>query len=140
MKNMKQETYEIIQNEILSNCNIENETISGALLGQNRFHKVTFVNCEFFGSKIENCEFSGCNFLDCKFQFSNIYESNFSSCRFQDTLWISTNVSFSSFKYCNLDAKSIYFIEQGENILQNCFNSEIYHLNFLQEEIFPTAA
>jgi uncharacterized protein YjbI with pentapeptide repeats len=111
--------YEIIENEIVKDCNLGNLNVSGSLFSLTTFENVTFESCVFFGSKMENCKFVNCRFINCSFQFSNIMHCNFGASTFVNTKWDYTPIKKSVFENCELDAKTYYFISRDENRVEN---------------------
>ncbi len=120
----KNSCYEIIENEALTDCNLSKLSISGSLFSLSVFKNVTFSSCDFFGSKMENCQFIGCNFQNCKFQFSSIEYSDFHSSTFENCIWDISPIKKSLFSRCAIDTKTLYFIAQGENKIFNLQNNQ----------------
>lgn len=123
--NLVNDNYEIIANQSIINCNQKDLIISGALLLQNTFKYVIFNNCTFFGSKIENCQFIGCQFKNCKFQFSSILSCNFISCKINHCQWETPFLQKNEFQCCSIDHISTYYISKNENHLVNCFSEKL---------------
>lgn len=104
--------YEVIENSAIEGRKINGLTISGALLSLSSFEDVTFENCTFYASKLENCSFKQCEFINCSFEFTNITHCEFATSEFVNCTWQCSPVRSSKFSYCELDAKTQFFVNK----------------------------
>lgn len=118
------DTYEIVENEVLTAQNYKDLTVSGSLFSLTLFKNVTFDSCAFYATKFINCEFVGCKFANCTFQFSHISETDFHSCTFEDNLWTVSSISKSYLSSCFVDLKTSYHLMKEDNVARDCFTSK----------------
>jgi uncharacterized protein YjbI with pentapeptide repeats len=104
------QSYEILENEAISNCNYHELIISGGLFSCVTFNSVHFENCTFYGSRIEHCQFKNCTFTDCKFHFSHILHTGFKQCKFEGSFYEISPIKKCLFIENDLDIKTKYFI------------------------------
>lgn len=109
------DSYEVIENEKLTDCNLSGLVISGALFSLTLFKNVTFRSCDFFASRIENCEFINCKFENCTFQFSGIEYCDFHSTIFENCTWDVSHIKRSLLSLCDLDPKTEFFVKKDKN-------------------------
>ncbi len=102
--------FEVIENEKITNCNINERIVAGALLSFNVFDNITFKSCTFFASKLENCQFFNCNFINCSFQFSNIIYCDYHFSKFENCTWDTSFAKKSLFSRCEIDFKSLNYL------------------------------
>lgn len=140
-------SFEVIENETITDCNYENVTVSGSLFSFAIFSNVTFKNCTFYANKIENCIFEDCEFIDCKFEFSSFNHTNFLNCEFERTSFAMGHLQGGSFKGCAMEQVLKDFLETQNINLTNTHVSdepEEYIPEFGFEEmadhILPSAA
>ena len=122
-KTLHTDTYEVVENESLTNENYSRLVVSGSLFSLTLFKKVSFDSCVFFASKFENCEFVACNFLDCTIQFSTFINCSFVGCKFKNVTWDLSHIRKSCLEDCFIDAKTSYFLMREDNMVKNCFTN-----------------
>ncbi|HLE10161.1 MAG: hypothetical protein A2504_05350 [Bdellovibrionales bacterium RIFOXYD12_FULL_39_22] len=103
--------FEVIENEKITSCNIEDIVVAGALLSLTVFENVTFKNCIFFASRLENCQFLSCNFIGCSFQFTNIIYCDYHFSTFEKCSWETSFAKNSLFSRCEIDFKSLHYLD-----------------------------
>ena len=95
------------QNELFSNVNLENQTITSKL-----FFSCEFRNCNFSYTDFESTLFEECSFLNCNFSLSKIFKTQirgvvFNSCKIMgidftrcDALMIDISINECNVKSC----------------------------------------
>ncbi len=133
--NCEDSLYEVIENSAIEGRKINGLTISGALLSLSSFKEVTFENCTFYASKLENCNFQQCKFINCSFEFTNVSHCEFATSEFINCTWQCSPVRSTKFSYCELDAKTQFFVKKEKtNIL---WESEITELEW--SDVLPAS-
>lgn len=112
--------YEVIENESIKSCNLNDLTVSGSLFSLTTFTGVTFKSCVFFGSRFENCIFIDCNFIDCKFEFNHIVNCNFKSTKFENCTYEFSTINANSFVHSRLCFKTHKLQSKGLNKVESC--------------------
>jgi len=120
------QTYEVIENEMLTNCNLNDLTISGSLFSLTTFRHVTFSSCVFFASKMENCTFIDCTFDRCIFQFSALAHCELTATRMVDCKWELTDIKKNYLNHCFLDRSSARAFGIETNNFEICISTEDY--------------
>lgn len=118
------ETYEIIENETVSNRNFNHLTIAGALFSLSTFDRSSFCSCVFYGSRIENSVFKNCVFENCTFEFTHFYAASFVSCTFINCKWKHSTIYKTKVKSSEIDhATSTTVHKQENNQMIDCYTA-----------------
>ena len=86
-------TFQKLENKTFTSYEYNDLTISGARYSDLVFEEIIFINCNLFGTTLENCLFINCLFINCKFQFSHFNNCNFELTSWEDCKWGFTDLS-----------------------------------------------
>ena len=120
---LRTDTYEVIENEVVTAQIYKDLNVSGSLFSKTLFKGVTFDSCAFYATNFIECEFVGCNFKNCTFQFSHFEKVDFDGCEFINNSWIVSSISKSILSTCFVDRKTSYYLMREDNAIFNCFAS-----------------
>ena len=144
---LKEHSFEVVENETITDRNYEGYTVSGSLFSFAIFSNVTFKNCTFYANKIENCIFENCEFIDCKFEFTSFSHCHFVNCELEKTSFAMSPLKAGSFKSCLMElATESYLAKQNISLIsttlsdQEAHEQTIFGFEEMKDFALPSAA
>ena len=88
---------ELLQEEVVESCIIQNQTISDADFSNTRFRRVIFQNCCLL-----NCSFAGCELIETRLINCDLSGSVFDLSVWNQTMaWLTTGINIQNATLCN---------------------------------------